>query len=33
MPANPGNKTDETDLHAQHLAAIAEFGLSESEIE
>lgn len=25
MPADPGNKTDETDLHAQHRAAIAGF--------
>jgi transposase len=27
MPANPGNKTDETDLFAQHRAAVAGFGL------
>ena len=33
MPANPGNKTDETDLHAQHRAAVAGFGLSESEMD
>ena len=29
MPADPGNKTDETDLHAQHLAHVAGFGLYE----
>ena len=33
MPANPGNKTDETDLHAQHRAAVAGFGLREFELE
>lgn len=33
MPANPGNKTDETDLHAQHRAAVAGFGLCELELE
>jgi transposase len=33
MPADPGNKTDETDLHAQHRAAVAGFGLRESELE
>jgi transposase len=33
MPANPGNKTDETDLHAQHRAAVAGFGLREIELE
>lgn len=33
MPANPGNKTDETDLHAQHRAAVAGFGLCEFELE
>jgi transposase len=33
MPADPGNKTDETDLHAQHRAAVAGFGLFESELE
>lgn len=32
MPANPGNKTDETDLHAQHRAAVAGFGLVELEL-
>lgn len=32
MPANPGNKTDETDLHAQHRAAVAGFGLCEYEL-
>ena len=31
--ANPGNKTDETDLHAQHRAAVAGFGLCEYELE
>jgi transposase len=33
IPANPGNKTDETDLHAQHRAAVAGFGLCEPELE
>ncbi len=33
MPANPGNKTDETDLYAQHRAAVAGFGLCEFELE
>ena len=33
LPANPGNKTDETDLHAQHRAAVAGFGLCEYELE
>ena len=33
MPANPGNKTDETDLYAQHRAAVAGFGLRELEPE
>ena len=33
MPANPGNKTDETDLYAQHRAAVAGFGLCELELE
>jgi len=33
MPADPGNKTDETDLHAQHRAAVAGFGLCELELE
>ena len=33
MPANPGNKTDKTDLHAQHRAAVAGFGLCEFELE
>ncbi|WP_442511603.1 IS110 family transposase [Novipirellula sp. SH528] len=32
MPADPGNKTDETDLHAQHRAAVAGFGLCEREL-
>jgi transposase len=32
MPADPGNKTDETDLHAQHRAAVAGFGLREQEL-
>jgi transposase len=29
LPADPGNKTDQTDLFAQHRAAIAGFGLIE----
>jgi transposase len=33
MPANPGNKTDETDLFAQHRAAVAGFGLCEFELQ
>jgi transposase len=33
MPANPGNKTDENDLYAQHRAAVAGFGLCELELE
>jgi transposase len=33
MPADPGNKTDETDLFAQHRAAVAGFGLCELELE
>ena len=33
MPADPGNKTDETDLHAQHRAAVAGFGLCEYELQ
>lgn len=33
MPADPGNKTDKTDLHAQHRAAVAGFGLCEYELE
>jgi len=33
MPANPGNKTDGTDLHAMHRAAVAGFGLCEWELE
>lgn len=33
MPANPGNKTDENDLYAQHRAAVAGFGLCEIELE
>lgn len=33
IPANPGNKTDETDLYAQHRAAVAGFGLFELELE
>jgi hypothetical protein len=32
MPANPGNKTDENDLYAQHRAAVAGFGLCEMEL-
>jgi len=31
-PADPGNKTDETDLYAQHRAAVAGFGLCEFEL-
>ena len=33
MPADPGNKTDETDLYAQHRAAVAGFGLCELELQ
>ena len=33
MPADPGNKTDENDLYAQHRAAVAGFGLRELELE
>ncbi len=33
MPADPGNKTDGNDLNAQHRAAVAGFGLAESELE
>ncbi len=33
MPADPGNKTDGTDLDAQHRAAVAGFGLCELELE
>jgi transposase len=33
MPADPGNKTDGTDLCAQHRAAVAGFGLCELELE
>ena len=33
MPADPGNKTDGTDLNAQHRAAVAGFGLCELELE
>lgn len=29
LPADPGNKTDETDLYAQHRAAVAGLGLKE----
>ena len=32
MPADPGNKTDGNDLNAQHRAAVAGFGLTESEL-
>ncbi len=32
MPADPGNKTDENDLYAQHRAAVAGFGLCEREL-
>mgnify|MGYP002823689111 CR=1 FL=1 len=33
MPADPGNKTDETDLYAQHRAAVAGFGLCDLELD
>ena len=33
VPADPGNKTDETDLYAQHRAAVAGFGLCEFELQ
>jgi len=33
MPADPGNKTDRTDLSAQHRAAVAGFGLCEPPLE
>ena len=33
MPADPGNKTDGNDLHAEHRAAVAGFGLCELELE
>jgi transposase len=33
MPADPDHKTDETDLYAQHRAAVAGFGLCEWELE
>jgi transposase len=33
MPADPGIKTDGTDLNAQHRAAVAGFGLCELELE
>ena len=33
VPADPGNKTDDTDLYAQHRAAAAGFGLCEFELE
>ena len=33
MPADPGNKTDETDLFAQHRAAVSGFGLCEWDLE
>jgi transposase len=33
MPADPGNKTDHTDLYAQHRAAVAGFGLCDMELE
>ncbi|TWT77187.1 IS110 family transposase [Neorhodopirellula pilleata] len=32
LPADPGNKTDATDLFAQHRAAVAGFGLCEFEL-
>ena len=33
LPADPGNKTDETDLYAQHRAAVAGFGLCEADLQ
>ena len=33
VPADPGNKSDETDLYAMHRAAVAGFGLREQELE
>lgn len=33
QPADPGNKTDHTDLLAQHRAAVAGFGLKEAELD
>ena len=33
MTTDPGNKTDQTDLHAQRRAAVAGFRLSEPELE
>jgi ribosomal protein S11 len=33
VPADPGNKTDPTDLFAQHRAAMAGFGLCDFELE
>jgi transposase len=33
LPADPGNKTDHTDLFAQHRAAIAGFGRKEPELD
>ena len=33
VPADPGNKTDGTDLNAHHRAAVAGFGLCELELE
>jgi transposase len=33
LPADPGNKTDGNDLHAEHRAAVAGFGLCELELE
>lgn len=32
MPADPGNKADEPDLHGQYRAAVAGFGLCEREL-
>jgi hypothetical protein len=32
MPADPGNKTDQTDLYAQHRVAVAGFGLCDLEL-
>ena len=33
LPADPGNKTDETDLYSQHRAAVAGFGLCEADLQ
>ena len=33
QPADPGNKTDENDLHAMHRATVSGFGLVEMELD